>query len=69
MKKLKLDLAQIQVVSFAATTTNGGGTVNAYDTNPNPNTDVDCDVLYGTTTLKNTDCISCPYCVDEPIGP
>ena len=67
MKKLKLDLAQIKVDSFAVATKNGGGTVNAHD--PYNFTDVDCDVLFGTTTLKNTDCNSCPFCVDEPIGP
>lgn len=69
MKKLKLDLAQIQVLSFTVETAKGGGTVNAHNTEPDFTTDVDFDVLYGTTTLKATDCPSCPFCVDEPIGP
>ena len=65
MKKLKLDIADIQVLSFTVATTKGGGTVNAHD----PGFDDTVDMVNGTTTLKNTDCISCPYCVDEPLGP
>ncbi|HEU4559611.1 MAG TPA: hypothetical protein VFS20_17295 [Longimicrobium sp.] len=67
MKKLKLDLAEIQVLSFTVDSAKGGGTVNAH--NPDPYTTDYNDVVNGTTTLKNTDCNSCPFCLDEPIGP
>jgi hypothetical protein len=69
VKKLKLDLAEIQVSSFTVEAAKGGGTVNAHNPEPGFTTDFNTDGMYGTTTLKNTDCISCPYCVDEPIGP
>jgi hypothetical protein len=69
VKKLKLDLAQIQVLSFTVEAAKGGGTVNGHgDT-------FDFDVVYGDTAgTSGTDihmtCSSCPrYCLDEPIGP
>lgn len=67
MKKLKLELADIQVISFTVETEKGAGTVNAHITEPAITGEF--EGVYGTTTLKNTDCNSCPYCVDEPIGP
>ncbi|HEU4559610.1 MAG TPA: hypothetical protein VFS20_17290 [Longimicrobium sp.] len=67
MKKLKLDLAEIQVFSFTVGTAKGGGTVNAH--NPDPFTTDYNDVVHGTTTLNASHCASCPECLDEPMGP
>ncbi|HEX6041660.1 hypothetical protein [Longimicrobium sp.] len=67
MKKLKLDITDIQVLSFTVETEKGAGTVNAHLTEPAITTEF--QEVYGGTTLKNTDCNSCPFCVDEPIGP
>lgn len=69
MKKLKLDVAQIQVLSFTIETPKGGGTVNAHNTEPGL-TDGDADVLYGTTTINASHCPSCPYyCFDADTNP
>jgi hypothetical protein len=68
MKKLKLDLAQIQVLSFTVETVQGTGTVNAHGTE-------DFDGVFDTTvstsgTAINMSCASCPYyCFDANTNP
>jgi hypothetical protein len=66
MKKLKLDIAQIQVLSFTVGTARGGGTVNAHETE-------DMDGLFTTSgTLVQMSCASsCAeyYCFDANTNP
>ncbi len=60
MKKLKLNLDQIQVLSFTVETAEGGtGTVKAFE----PNTDVGCG--HGT---RDFDSCTCQYCPIMPIS-
>ena len=61
MKKLKLDLDQIQVVSFTTETTKGGGTVNGFSAD----TDIGCGGTGGNTDVGG----SCRYCLPELISP
>lgn len=61
MKKLKLDLDQIQVVSFAVETAKGsGGTVEGFS----PDTEIGC----GGTGACTENGWSCRYCFPEPIS-
>jgi hypothetical protein len=66
MKKLKLDLAQIRVLSFEVKTAKGSGTVNAHG-------DGDVDVMSATgITYEQMSCASsCPeyYCFDANTNP
>jgi len=73
VKKLRLDIAEIQVLSLTVEAAKGVGTVNTHITEPGFTTDF--DGVYDTTAgTSGTDihmtCASCPrYCLDEPIGP
>jgi hypothetical protein len=61
MRKLKLDLDQIQVVSFTMATPKGsGGTVNGFA----PDTEVGCGGTGGQTDAG----WSCRYCLPEPVS-
>ncbi len=61
MRKLKLDLDQIQVVSFTVETLKGnGGTVNGFA----PDTEIGC----GGTGGQTDGGASCRYCLPEPIS-
>jgi hypothetical protein len=65
MKKLKLDLAQIKVLSFTVETAKGGGTVNAHETG-------DFGVFNTSGTWVQMSCASsCPeyYCFDANTHP
>lgn len=61
MKKLKLDLNQIQVTSFTMEPAKGGGgTVNGFA----PDTEVGC----GGTGGQTDGGASCRFCLPEPIS-
>ena len=62
MKKLKLDLDHIQVISFTMEPTRGSrGTVNGFE----PDTDIGC----GGGGATQDGAGSCRFCLPEPIGP
>lgn len=59
MKKLKLDLDQVQVVSFTMETTKGsGGTVNGFAP----------DTVVGCGDGQTDGGASCNYCQPEPLS-
>ena len=62
MKKLKLALDEVQVVSFEVETAGrSGGTVNGFA----PDTQVGCG---GGGTNYDDTCKSCRFCLPEPIS-